>query len=235
MFRCFPDTEGKAIMPKGSEELTNSRKQEIVNACAQLYETVPFKEITLREIGSKTSFTRTSIYNYFHTKEEIFLALLQREYEAWIADLNELAGKGSVRTAGRFPAAFAQTLEKRRCMLKLLSMNTWDLEAGSRLENLTAFKTAYRDSLTAVSRCLEKFFPELTAKDRQEFIYALYPFLFGVYPYTASTEKQIEAMERAQVPFVRYSVREIVGLLVEKLLAGLCGRHGRNGTKRKTK
>ena len=58
-------------MPKGSEELTNSRKEEIVNACAQLYETVPFKEITLREIGSKTSFTRTSTYNYFHTKEEI--------------------------------------------------------------------------------------------------------------------------------------------------------------------
>ena len=49
MFRWFPDTEGKAIMPKGSEELTNSRKEEIVNACAQLYETVPFKEITLQE------------------------------------------------------------------------------------------------------------------------------------------------------------------------------------------
>ena len=26
-------------------------------------------------------------HNYFQTKEEIFLALLQREYEAWISDL----------------------------------------------------------------------------------------------------------------------------------------------------
>lgn len=77
-------------MPRGSEELTNARKAEIVNACAVLYETRSFKEITLKEIGEKTSFTRTSIYNYFQTKEEIFLALFQREYEAWIEDLDAL-------------------------------------------------------------------------------------------------------------------------------------------------
>ena len=63
-------------MPKGSEELTNARKEEIIDACAALYETVGFKDITIREIGERTSFTRTSIYNYFQTKEEIFLALL---------------------------------------------------------------------------------------------------------------------------------------------------------------
>ena len=68
-------------MPAASEELTRARKDEIVNACAQLYETMSFKDITLRDIGARTSFTRTSIYNYFQTKEEIFLALMQREYE----------------------------------------------------------------------------------------------------------------------------------------------------------
>ena len=68
-------------MPKGSPELTNARREEIINACEKLYQTMSFKEITIKEIGSATSFTRTSIYNYFQTKEEIFLALLMREYE----------------------------------------------------------------------------------------------------------------------------------------------------------
>ncbi len=31
-------------MPRGSIELTNSRKDEIINACASLYETMSFKE-----------------------------------------------------------------------------------------------------------------------------------------------------------------------------------------------
>ena len=78
-------------MPRGSEELTNARKEEIVDACASLYETMGFKDITIRDIGEKTSLTRTSIYNYFQTKEEIFLALLEREHRLWIADLEEIA------------------------------------------------------------------------------------------------------------------------------------------------
>ena len=54
-------------MPKGSEELTNARKDEIINACASLYKTMGFKDITIRDIGAETSFTRTAIYNYFQT------------------------------------------------------------------------------------------------------------------------------------------------------------------------
>ena len=97
-------------MPRGSEELTNARKVEIVNACAALYETKSFKEITLKEIGEKTSFTRTSIYNYFQTKEEIFLALLQREYEAWIEDLDALRCGHRELSVDAFSDELARTL-----------------------------------------------------------------------------------------------------------------------------
>lgn len=66
-------------MPKGSEPLTNARRNEIIEACAKLYQTVSFKDITMKKIGAATSFTRTPIYNYFQTKEEICLALMERE------------------------------------------------------------------------------------------------------------------------------------------------------------
>ena len=183
-------------MPRGSEELTNARKAEIVNACAVLYETRSFKEITLKEIGEKTSFTRTSIYNYFQTKEEIFLALFQREYEAWIEDLDALR------------------------LLKLMAMNHYDMEANSRIENLVAFKKAYGGSLLAVTHCLEKFFPRMTDEDVQGFLYAFFPFMFGIYPYTAVTEQQRTAMELAGVGYVRLSVRELTRSFTAKLLQG---------------
>ena len=56
-------------MPKGSPKLTAARREEIINACERLYETVGFKDITLKDIGEETRFTRTSVYNYFNTKE----------------------------------------------------------------------------------------------------------------------------------------------------------------------
>lgn len=208
-------------MPRGSEELTNARKAEIINACAQLYETKSFKEITLKEIGEKTSFTRTSIYNYFQTKEEIFLALLQQEYEKWIDDLKEMLQSHETMSTEQFAHGLARSLEKRERLLKLMSMNHYDMEGNSRMENLVAFKTVYGNSMRAVTSCLKKFFPRMTARDVQEFIYAFFPFLFGVYPYTVVTDKQKEAMEKANANYVFLSIYEITKSIVLKLLQGM--------------
>lgn len=205
-------------MPKGSEELTNARKDEIINACASLYKTMGFKDITIRDIGAETSFTRTSIYNYFQTKEEIFLALLQREHEAWISDLEKITREHETMTIGDFSDAIAGSLEKRGCMLKLMSMNLYDMEGNSRMDNLVAFKEVYARALRSVSGCLEKFFPQMTPGDIQEFLYVFFPFLFGVYPYTTATDKQKEAMKIAHVNYAHYSVYEIVKSFVSKML-----------------
>ena len=208
-------------MPKGSEELTHARREEIIDACAALYETMGFRDITIRDIGARTSFTRTSIYNYFQTKEEIFLALLQREHELWSADLEELARRDAPLSAEEFADAMARILEKRGCMLKLMSMNLYDMEGNSRLENLVAFKKAYAGAMQAVTRCLERFFPGMTEGGRQDFLYGLFPFLFGVYPYTSHTEKQLEAMELARVDFTHYSIHTLTKAFVGSLLAAL--------------
>lgn len=205
-------------MPKGSEELTNARKDEIINACASLYKTMGFKDITIRDIGAETSFTRTAIYNYFQTKEEIFLALLQREHEAWISNLEEITREHETMTIGDFSDAIAGSLEKRGCMLKLMSMNLYDMEGNSQMDNLVAFKVVYAQALRSVSGCLEKFFPQMTPSDIQEFLYVFFPFLFGVYPYTTATDKQKEAMELAHVNYAQYSVYEIVRSFVSRIL-----------------
>lgn len=209
-------------MPKGSDALIASRKEEIVSACAQLYESMGFKEITLGDIGKRTSFTRTSIYNYFQTKEEIFLALLQREYEAWISDLEKEMAKQRMLSADALAGMLADTLQRRRCMLKLMSMNLYDMEGNSRMENLVAFKRVYARSMTTVGRCLQSWMPAMKEEDIQDFLYAFFPFLFGVYPYTEVTEKQKAAMAAAQVSYGRYSIREIIYAFVIRLLRSFC-------------
>ncbi|MBR1659198.1 MAG: TetR family transcriptional regulator, partial [Oscillospiraceae bacterium] len=158
-------------MPKGSPELTQARREEIIAACEELYRTMGFKEITIEKIGAVTSFGRTSIYNYFQTKEEIFLAILQREYEAWIDTLDEI-GKTEKVTRAELARAIARSLERREMMLKILSMNHFDMEKNSSMEALVAFKKAYGESIRAVSRLLEAFCPEMSAERRQRFLYA---------------------------------------------------------------
>lgn len=204
-------------MPKASPELTASRKEEIVNACEKLYETMSFKEITIKDIGAVTSFTRTSIYNYYQTKEEIFLALMQREYERWAEEMNTLADTNETMTAEEFAAALGHSLESHCQLLKLLAMNHYDMEENSRPERLTEFKVAYGASLDAVRGCVRKFFP---AADCESFIFVFFPFLFGVYPYSVATEKQLSAMREAKMDFRMHSIYEIIHSCVLQLLGG---------------
>lgn len=204
-------------MPKGSPELTASRKEEIVNACERLYRTMSFKEITIKEIGAVTSFTRTSIYNYFQTKEEIFLALMQREYENWASEMNSIADMNETMSAEEFADSMAHSLEKHQQLLKLLAMNHYDMEENSRPERLTEFKVAYGASLDAVRACIRKFFPKI---DDESFIFVLFPFLFGVYPYSVATEKQLTAMREANIGFRMHSIYEIIYSCVLQLLGG---------------
>ena len=211
-------------MPKGSEELTAARKEEIVTACAELYKTMSFKDITIKEIGSATSFTRTSIYNYFQTKEEIFLALLQREYELWIGRLKQIQAEHERMTKAEFADALAHSLEERANLLKIMSMNHYDMEDNSRIERLIEFKVVYGQSLAEVRNCLDKFFTEMTVQDKQDFIFSFFPFMFGIYPYTVVTEKQREAMSQAKVNYVYMSIYEITYAEVKKTVRCLIMR-----------
>lgn len=208
-------------MPKGSEELTNARKREIISACEQLYKTTGFKEITLKEIGKVTSFTRTSIYNYFQTKEEIFLEILRNEYVLWIDEMQKIMNENMELSRAEFAKKIARSLENREQLLKILSMNMYDMEKNSRIENLIEFKKTYGKSISTMLCCVEKFFPNSSSGDRDTFIYQFFPFVYGVYPYTRVTDKQKRAMEDANIDYKFQTIYEIIYKCLMQLLLAL--------------
>ena len=201
-----------------TRESPQAREEEILNACEKLYKTMSFKEITLKEIGKETTFSRPSIYNYFQTKEEIFLALFRREYERWNDELKTIRDENERLAKDELAAKIAQSISNRPQLLKLLSMNLYDMEANSRPEQLTAFKTAYGNSMREIRLLLEKFRPDMSASRIQEFIYVFFPFMIGIYPYTSVTEKQRTAMQEAGIDYVYQSVYEITYSCITGLL-----------------
>ena len=205
-------------MRKVTPEQIAQKREEIINACEKLYQTMSFREITLKEIGSITSFSRPTIYNYFETKEEIFLGLFQREYDRWNEDLNDILSGNERLTKKELADRIANSLAGREQLLKLLSMNNYDMEANSRQELLTAFKQSYGRSMHLMCILLEKFCPDMSVTDIQNFLYTFFPFMFGIYPYTAVTEKQKTAMKEAGINYVYQTVYELAYSCLIRLL-----------------
>ena len=140
----------------------NTKKEEIIRACEKLYDKYNFKDITLKLISEQTPFSRPTIYNYFETKEEIFLAIFEQEYRKWGRELNDIKDKNDNMTKDEFASALAHTIENKERLLKLLSMNMYDLEENSRLERLIEFKKAYGEAVNTVKECLNKFFTNMS-------------------------------------------------------------------------
>ena len=205
-------------MVKGTKELITERRDEIINACEKLYKKLSFKEITLIEIGKETSFSRPTIYNYFETKEEIFLALYEREYIRWNDELNKIYNENDKLNSKELAEKISTYLSNRPQLLKLLSMNNYDMEANSREEFLVSFKVAFGDTINSVKKILKKFCHNMTDENIERFIFIFFPFMFGIYPYTNVTTKQKNAMKKAKIDFVYQTIYDITYKCLVQLL-----------------
>ncbi len=197
-------------MPRGSPELTEKRKNEILDACEKIYKTQGFYGVNVKKISMEISLTRPSIYNYFETKEEILLGLLSREYEGWCEELEELISPAAGWERIKLSEEIAHTLEEKEILLRILNMNLFEIELNSRVERLTEFKKSYLRSVTALSDILRSYRPGISDMECEDFCNSFCAFLFGVYPFAFHTEKQKEAMKAADVRFREPTIYQMV-------------------------
>jgi len=198
-------------------ELEERRKEEIIEACSKLYEIKSFKEINIKNIGELTSISRTAIYNYFETKEEIFLELLKKEYVLWNKDLEAIRDKDKLNKY-EFANLLSLSINKREKLLKLLAMNLYDIEENSRMSLLIDFKKEFKKSMNLIDECLMKFFKGMDKLKRENFIYSFFPFMYGIYPYTSVTSKQKEAMVKANIDYKYMAIYDLTYNALLKLL-----------------
>lgn len=197
-------------MPKGSPELTEKRKNEILDACEEIYKVKGFYGVNIKEISTKVSLTRPAIYNYFETKEEILLGLLAREYEDWCGELEAIIPSAKDMDTVALAHRIADTLLDKDTLLRILNMNLYEIEQNSRIERLAGFKTLYARAVSAITEILRAYNPEVTGSDCTDFCNSFCAFLIGAYPFAHHTEKQNHAMELAGVTFAEPTVYQMV-------------------------
>lgn len=210
------------IMPKISREESLARRGQVIDACAELYRTRGYHDITMAQIAEGVTFGRANIYNYFQNKDEVFLALLQREHELWAADLSALeqvvVHDPSAFDDAALAQALAASLEPRTAMLKLLATSIFDMEQFSRHERLVELKQAYKDVLAALRSLLRAAKPSWDEARADRFAFSFMPFLHGVFPYAFHSDKQLAAMREVGVADPGLGVADLVGACVLKLL-----------------
>ena len=184
------------------ESLVVNRQQEIIRACEELYETMEYEDISIKEIAKSTSICRSNIYNYYQTKDEIFLDILERDYLSWMEDIKDRMAR---EEPGResYCRNIAATAALHPRLLKLMSVHYIAIEKNCSLEKLTAFKRELLPFRDMMRDALGKYFPNASEERKEHFLLALLSLMQGLYSMTNLTEKQLEAMKRANPDYVQ--------------------------------
>ena len=202
-------------MPRLNQKTMEKHRENILDACAELYKRHGFQEITMQDIAEQTRLSRPSLYNYFPAKEDIFLALMGREYDCWSEELETVTESQPDRLA----SALARSLEKRPLMLKLLSVNVYDIEEAAHPDNLARFKKKYAASVHAFKKCLIRSL-NCSPGRAEQILLGFFPYMNGLYPWTSPTAKQQQAMENHPLGLPILSLFDLVRQHTKQLFAG---------------
>jgi AcrR family transcriptional regulator len=203
-----------------SNEQIQQRVDEIVAATARLYSEHRFEEITIAMIATEAKFTRSNVYRYFKTKEEIFLELLQQDIAAWRAGISETL-PAEMAALPKFSEMWVNLLLQHQRMIKLFTILYTVLEPNASLDALVHFKQSL---LTELGGITAEIFPVLPFKSPDaaaEFLYAQSALAIGVYPMIDLTPKQKEALKIARLDSHPIDFKEMFTRSIESLLLGL--------------
>ena len=204
------------------ESLVANRQQEIIKACEELYETMEYEEISIKEIAKSTSICRSNIYNYYQTKDEIFLDILEKDYLSWMEDIKDRMTGEEEPGRESYCRNIAATAALHPRLLKLMSVHYITIEKNCSLEKLTAFKYAIHPFQETMEEILRIYFPKAPREKIQNFLFLLLSLIQGLYSMTSLCEKQVRAMQEVdpdyQMPDFTTALYQALYILTSDLL-----------------
>lgn len=138
-----------------SPERKQERMEAIMQAADKLFAERPYHQITMGTIAAALGWSRSNLYKYAATQEEIFLALHSAKNRVWIDALAAELQSAPLPTDD-FARIWAQTTAQHADFLRYQEIIIAIIESNVTLERLTAFKRDFAAMLPPVVDVLER-------------------------------------------------------------------------------
>lgn len=206
-----------------TDEQKGQRISEILEATARLYKASSFEKITLAAIAREANFTRSNLYKYFRTKEEIFFEFLKYDVRRWRRDLVAVFEETGPCSVDEFAADWVAVLTRHERLLRLVSVLYAHLEKKSSKEGLIGFKQMANREFGELSVLICRLFPILKKEQALRFLQLQLAMSIGLYAMTNLSETQQKVLDRPEFQHFKIdfaaSFQEAVAALIQGLLA----------------
>lgn len=95
------------------------RRSDILRAAERLWTTTAYADLSMNQVAREVQLAKGTLYLYFETKEELFLALLAEHYSAWFGQLNTLLDERKPQTPFEVADTITDSLRAHEAMRRL--------------------------------------------------------------------------------------------------------------------
>lgn len=138
-------------MPKGiplTEEEQQRRRKEIFDASVHLFLEKGFNETSMREIADAAGIGKSTLYDYFPSKDDILLSFVEDELQKLIEELEEIANQniGTLEKLRKMMYSYMDYLAKNEDIYLKLTLEVQRMALKS-IERIQRIRHALQDLL----------------------------------------------------------------------------------------
>src|SRR5579859_122328 len=139
-----------------SEQQKDERRNALLRATQNLFERTSYETVTMSHVAQTAGLAKGTVFFYFKTKEELFLALFQQLLQAWSQEvetgLSQLAPGSPVSCVATL---FTHSLEHHSTLTRLFVITHTTLENNVEYEAMWNFKQWLSSRMTRIGSLLE--------------------------------------------------------------------------------
>lgn len=159
-------TEKKTLLRARNSQDKASRRDHILKQSFELLKKDDWDQISMEALAQKSGLAKGTLYLYFRTKEEVFLACTQRLFRQWIDSyLAALRASDHIFSAKRFSEVFTEHLCQQSELPRFLSSLHLALENNASGDSVDQYKIDLRAKLLNLSQALVNKTPGLSSSD----------------------------------------------------------------------
>jgi AcrR family transcriptional regulator len=209
-----------------NDEDKQARRAAILTEAGVLLGEHPYARITMAQVARACGLAKGTLYLYFRSKEELFLALLERELVDWLASLQAQLSACKDASPELLGQAFAASLQPRRTLTELLVILHTILERNVDAEVALAFKAVLRDQLEHSGAALESACPALEPGSGPRTLLRLYALLIGMHQVAHPSPAVAGILAREDMAALRLDFVPDLAQSIAHMLRGATHRGG---------
>jgi len=197
------------------------RRQAILDAGLDVWNETSYADFTMSAVAERAGIVKGTVYLYFETKEQLFLALIDDMLADYFDAVDARLEEGGRWSKSRVVEALIGALEGREAFTRLLTTLGSICEHNVSYEHALVFKRLMLDRFTRTAALLVKRLPFLTVETAMRFVTHISAMVTGLAHMTYPAPVMEKVFELPEMAVLKFDLKTEARAAAQALLDGL--------------